>query len=127
MEGVPCAMLVPWGEAMLPSPSPPPRVPLVWLLPARALLGAGRSSLLLVTTLTQGWAAQMRQEGGTLWASLSTQVSRRHVVVQSCNATVDMVCRLPAPGKSHPFFSFLNPVSFLKRWSSHNVKLTTFK
>ena len=23
-EGVPCVMLVPWGEAMLPSPSPPP-------------------------------------------------------------------------------------------------------
>ena len=77
MEGVPCVMLVPWGEATLPSPFPPTRVPLVWVLPARALLGAGRSSLLLVTTMTQGWAAQTRQEGGNLWASLSTQVSRR--------------------------------------------------
>ncbi|XP_040111154.1 tumor necrosis factor receptor superfamily member 10A-like [Oryx dammah] len=28
-----------------------------------------------------------------------------HVVVRSCNATADTVCRLPAPGKSHPFFS----------------------
>lgn len=70
-------MLVPWGEATLPSPFPPTRVPLVWVLPARALLGAGRSSLLLVTTMTQGWAAQTRQEGGTRRASLSTQVSRR--------------------------------------------------
>ena len=69
--------LVPWSEATLPSPSPLPQVAHVWVLPARALLGAGRSSLLLVTTLTQGWAAQMRQEGGTRRASLSTQVSRR--------------------------------------------------
>ena len=49
----------------------------MWVLPARALLGAGRASLRWVTTMAEGWAVQMRQEGGTLLASLSTQVSRR--------------------------------------------------